>query len=546
MSGTGAVLSPAAVSGVRAEPPARPASAAGLRRATPAEVAGFAIMVLGMFMALLDIQIVAASLQPIAGGLSASRDEITWVQTSYLVAEIVMIPLSGWLSRALSTRWLYTIAAVGFTLASVACGLAWTITSIVVFRAIQGFFGGALIPLVFSTAFILFPGRRRAAASAIIGLIATIAPTFGPTLGGWITEAWSWRWLFFINVLPGMAIAIFVPLLLRFDRPQWRLLRQVDGWGVLALAIFLAGLQYVLEEGPRHDWFGDRSVRTLAWAAGGAAVIFFWRSFTARFPVVDLRSLADRNFALGCTFSFVLGLGLFGAVYLTPVYLAEVRGYSSLQIGLAVMTTGLFQFLSVPIAAGLARVVDLRLMLAFGFAAFAWGLYLLTPVTADWGWRELFWPQAVRGFALMFCILPANSLALGGLPADRLKVAAGLYNLMRTLGGAIGIALSLTMLTQRTNLHFFRMAETLTAADPALQAALPRLAERFMERGMEAAAAEHAALQHLRDVALREANVQTFSDIFLLGALVFAATALLTPFVRRFSLNAPAETATAE
>uniref|UniRef100_UPI00374DFA19 DHA2 family efflux MFS transporter permease subunit n=1 Tax=Undibacterium sp. TaxID=1914977 RepID=UPI00374DFA19 len=293
---------------------------------THAKIFAFATMCVGMFIALLDIQIVSASLRDIGGGLSAGVDETVWVQTSYLIAEIIVIPLSGWMSRVVSTRWLFSLSAAGFTLASLLCGTAWNIQSMIAFRAMQGFLGGSMIPLVFTTAFAFFQGKQRVIAAATIGALSSLAPTLGPTVGGWITDNYSWHWLFFINLLPGLFITIAVPMLVRIDKPNFSLLRGADYLGMAMMAVFLGCLEYTLEEGPRFDWFGDDTILLTAWLSGLAAVGFIWRSMTHEQPVVDLRALKDRNFALGCAFSFMSGVGIFATIYLTPLFLGRVRG----------------------------------------------------------------------------------------------------------------------------------------------------------------------------------------------------------------------------
>ncbi len=346
---------------------------------------GFMAMVLGMFMAILDIQIVSASISEIQAGLAASPDEASWVQTSYLIAEIVMIPLSGWLSRLLSTRVLFVGSALGFTLFSLACAWASSLGEMVVFRAAQGFIGGAMIPTVFATTFLLFPGEKRTQMSVLIGLTATMAPTIGPTLGGWLTDQYSWHWLFLINVPVGLVVAGAVWTCLDIDKPDWSLRRNFDLFGLVLMASFLGALEYVLEEGNRWDWFQDE---TIAWCGVIAVVaggLFFWRMLTRRDPLVELRAFANANFAFGSLFSFVLGLGLYGSVYLVPLFLGRVRGYDSLQIGETMFVTGAAMFLSAPIAGQLARVVDLRVMLAVGLVMFGSGLWWMANLTVDFG-----------------------------------------------------------------------------------------------------------------------------------------------------------------
>src|SRR5437016_1524577 len=318
-------------------------------RIEPRRLITFLVMTFGMFMAILDIQIVSASLTEIQAGLSASSDEISWVQTAYLIAEVVMIPLSGFLSRALGTRTLFAISAAGFTAASLMCGLSTSIGEMIVWRAIQGFIGGGMIPTVFATAYLIFPGRQ-AVITPLIGLVATLAPTIGPTVGGYLTDALSWHWLFFINVVPGIAVTVATLILVDFDKPDLRLLEHFDWWGLLSMAGFLGALEYVLEEGPRNDWLQDDTIALFAAISAVSAVAFFTRVLTARQPIVDLTAFANRNFALGSLFYFVHGLGLYGLTYLYPVYLAQIRGYNALMIGETMFVSGLAMFLTAPLA----------------------------------------------------------------------------------------------------------------------------------------------------------------------------------------------------
>jgi DHA2 family multidrug resistance protein len=518
--------------GARRAPPAASASPAELPTLT--KVIAFATMCLGFFIALLDIQIVSASLRDIGGGLSAGTDETAWVQTSYLIAEIVVIPLSGWLSRVMSTRWLFCVSAAGFTITSLLCGWAWDIESMIAFRALQGFLGGSMIPTVFTTAFIYFAGHQRVIAAATIGSIASLAPTLGPTVGGWITDNYSWHWLFFINLVPGIFIAVVVPILVRIDRPDLSLLRRADYLGMVLMALFLGSLQYTLEEGPRWGWFADHTIRTTAWIAALAGTGFLWRSLTHPDPVVDLRALKIRNFALGCFFSFVAGVGIFATIYLTPLFLGRVRDFSALQIGMAVLSTGLFQLSAIPVYTFLARRVDLRWLMMFGFACFALSMWYFAPITHDWGWRELLLPQALRGFSQQFAVAPAVTLGLGSLAPERLKLASGLFNLMRNLGGAIGIAACGTILNDRTNLHFLRLAEHLTTANPAVADLLQRVTtSASAAAGGDVEQGHAAALALLRSLVWREAQTQTFADAFLAIMVCLALATLMVPLMRK-------------
>ncbi len=431
-------------------------------RIDPARLIAFLAMCFGMFMAFLDIQVVSASLSEIQAGLSASSDEITWVQTSYLMAEVVAIPLSGFLSRALGTRIMFSVAAAGFTVASLMCGFTSSMNEMIVWRAIQGFIGGGMVPTVFASAYIIFPRSRMNVVVPMIGLIATLAPTIGPTVGGYLTDTLSWHWLFFINVVPGIIVTIAALTLIDFDRPNFSLFETFDWVGLMSMASFLGALEYVLEDGPRYDWFDDSTIALMAVISAISAVVFLARVLTARSPIVDLGAFLDRNFALGSMFSFVLGIGLYGLTYLYPVYLGEIRGYDALMIGKTMFVSGAAMFLAAPLVGRLVTIVDPRLLLAAGFLIFGLSNWQATYLTSDWDFAQLFVPQVLRGFGLMLAIVPITNVALGTLTPDRLKNASGLFNLTRNLGGAVGLAALNTVLNDRTDLHLARLHDAIT------------------------------------------------------------------------------------
>ncbi len=493
----------------------------------------FGVMCVGFFISLLDIQIVSASLRDIGGGLSASQDEVAWVQTSYLIAEIIVIPLSGYLARVMSTRWLFSVSAAGFTLTSLLCGWAWDIQSMIAFRALQGFLGGSMIPTVFTTAFAFFPGKRVVVAAATVGALASLAPTLGPTVGGWITDNFSWHWLFFVNLVPGVFVTVVVAMMVRIDKPDLSLIRNADYLGVALLATFLGCLQYALEEGPRWEWFEDEAILASTLVAAVAGVGFVWRSLTYANPIVDLTALKNRNFALGCFFSFVTGVGIFSTIYLTPLFLGRVRGFSALDIGISVFSTGVFQILSIPVYTMFARRFDLRWLMMFGLALFGLSMWSFTPITHDWGWRELLLPQGLRGFAQQFAVAPTVTLTLGGLTPAKLKLASGLFNLMRNLGGAIGIAACGTILNDRTNLHFLRLAEHLNATNTAMLSTLRAVEARGARIVGDVGHAHAAGLRQLWSLTYREAQTMTFADAFLGLAVCFAVVTAMVPLMRK-------------
>jgi DHA2 family multidrug resistance protein len=487
----------------------------------------FGIMAFGQFMALLDIQIVAASLNSIQSGLSAGPDEIAWVQTAYLMAEIVMIPLAAFLSQALSTRWLFTASAVLFTLSSLLCGMAWSITSMTVFRAIQGFVGGAMVPTVFATGFTLFTGKQRAMIPAILGVVSTLAPTLGPTVGGWITSSLSWHWLFFINVVPGAFIAIALPILGKVDEPNLAMLKRIDWLHVASIAIFLGCLQYVLEEGPRHQWFEDQTIQTVAWISFVGFLVFMERSFFAIHPVVRLESFRHRSFAFASGLNLIIGFGLYAATYLVPIFLGRVRGYDSLEIGTTVFVSGVFMTFGAPLAARLTTVLDQRIVMSFGFALFGLSCWLFSGITSNWGFWELLPAQALRGFSILLCIVPSVGMALNGLPPAELKYGSGVFNLMRNLGGAIGIATVNTWLQDYGRIHGERLGEAMSRAGTG---ALAQATQRIASFTSDAHHAQQVVVGELTQFITREAITLAFSDVFLLMAGLYALGVLLVPF----------------
>jgi len=509
---------------------ARSPETVGDDRIEPRRLIAFLAMVFGMFMAILDIQIVSASLTEIQAGLAASSSEIAWVQTAYLIAEVVMIPLSGFLSRALGTRILFSVSAAGFTAASLMCGLSTSINEMILWRLVQGFIGGAMIPTVFATSFMIFPRSRMGLITPLIGLVATLAPTIGPTVGGYLTDTLSWHWLFFINIVPGIAVTLVTFALIDFDRPDFKLFEHFDWPGLVFMAGFLGALEYVLEEGPRNDWFGDDTVLICAWASGLSAIAFLARVLSAREPIVDLRAFTDRNFALGSLFSFVLGIGLYGLTFLYPIYLAQIRGYNALMIGETMFVSGLAMFATAPVAGQLMNRLDPRIMLLVGFLFFAVGTWWMTYLTKDWDFWELFWPQIFRGVGLMLAFIPINNISLGTLPQERVKNASGLYNLTRNLGGAVGLAVLTTILNDRTDLHLARLHDAVTWSRPQALEMLDTLTMRFQSYGSDAQA---MALKQLTLLAHREGVVMAFADVFFLLTILFAGLGLLAIIMKK-------------
>jgi DHA2 family multidrug resistance protein len=489
----------------------------------------FLIMVFGMFMSILDIQIVSASLTEIQAGLSASSTEVSWVQTAYLIAEVIAIPLSGFLSRALGTRLLFAISAFGFTVSSFLCGFATSIEQMIVWRALQGFLGAGMIPTVFASAYTVFPRSKFHIVGPIIGLVATLAPTIGPTVGGIITDALSWHWLFFINVVPGIGITLGVLALVDFDQPNFALLERFDWWGLGFMAAFLGSLEYVLEEGPQYEWLQDTSVAVCAAICAVAGVAFFWRVLSVEEPIVDIRTFTNRNFGVGCLISFCVGIGLYGLTYIYPRYLAEVRGYSALMIGETMFVSGATMFLTAPIVGRLMQKFDMRYIIAAGLIIFALGSWQMTWITRDYDFYELLLPQILRGIGMMFAMVPTNNIALGTLPPERVKNASGLFNLTRNLGGAVGLALINQVLNERTDLHISRLQERVTWGNATATETLNMFTQRL--QGMGDAAL--MAMKQLSQIVHRQAVVMSYGDAFFILTLFYLGLSLLVMLLKK-------------
>ena len=489
---------------------------------------GFAGMVIGQFMAILDIQIVASSLPQIQAGLGASADQISWIQTAYLIPEVVMIPLSGYLSRLWGTRNVFLISCAGFLIMSVATGLATSIEVMIPFRALQGFVGGAMIPTVFAVVFTAFPPEKRITASVVMGLIVTLAPTVGPTLGGHLTEALSWRWLFFINVVPGMLSLFLVWRYARFDKGDPSLKSGFDWWGLGLMAAFLMSLQFVLEEGSKNDWFADDLILLLMVVAAVSGPAFIWRTLVYYNPIVELRAFLNRNFTVGVVMTFMVGVALFGGTFLLPVFLGRVRHYSPSEIGTTMLVTGLAMFATAPFAGRLVRKVDPRILMFGGFMLCAWGMWDARVVTDEWGFWQFAGVQAMRGAGSMIAMIASQQVTMSTLPPSMVKGASGLVNLFRNVGGAFGLAFLNTSLTTNTAAHMAELTSGISQANSGMQEMLAGLTERLGG----SIDPEGAAMKAMYGILQQQATTLAFGDAFAVLGIGCAIAACVTLLAR--------------
>jgi DHA2 family multidrug resistance protein len=496
------------------------------------QLIGFMAMSVGMFMAILDIQIVASSLGPLQQGLNTTPGEIVWVQTSYLIAEVIVIPLTGYLTKLLSTRILFSIAAAGFTLLSLLCALASGIDVMIVFRFLQGIFGGVMIPSVFATGFSIFPKSQIPKVSVVIGLLATSAPTLGPIIGGYLTERFSWEFIFLLNIIPGVIITLIIFFLVDFDRPNPNLAYNFDLFGLICLVIFLGCLQYVLENGSFEGWFASTKIIYLTSISAIAGILLIYNELTANNPILDLTAFRDLNFTLGCIFSFIIGFAIFSSVYMIPFFLNYVAEMNAWNIGITMMVFGGFQFLSAPIAGGLYNLnIDGRIILAAGVLMFSLGSYLNSFLTIESGYYMLFLPQAIRGLALMFCFIPINDIALGTIASTKLQNASGLYNLMRNLGGAVGLALINTYLVNHIKKASIIFSSQLNIDNLLQQESLMELfSNLFLNYSTESLTGMHSFMS---EFIYKESIVVTVNNIFICLSVFFMIILVLIPFTHK-------------
>jgi MFS transporter, DHA2 family, multidrug resistance protein len=480
---------------------------------------------LGAFMAVLNIQIVNASLADIQGAIGAGIDDGGWISTSYLIAEIVVIPLSGWLAQVFSVRIYLLTNAVLFLAFSVACAFAQDLPQMIGLRALQGFSGGVLIPMAFTLIITLLPKAKQPVGLALFALSATFAPAIGPTIGGYLTENWGWQYIFYVNLAPGALMIGMLWFSLDAKPMKLSLLRQGDWPGVITMAIGLGALQTVLEEGNKDDWFGSSFIVRLSVIAAVALALFLWIELTSEKPLLNLRLLARRNFGFGILANFLLGIALYGSVFILPVYLSRIQGYNAEQIGMVLAWTGLPQLILIPLVPRLMKRFDPRLVIGVGFALFAASNFMNIYMTTDYGTDQLFWPNVVRAAGQALVFAPLSAVATAGIEAENAGSASGLFNMMRNLGGAVGIAVLQTFLTKREQYHSNVLMQSVSLLEQATRTRIEALTQYFVSHGViDRADASHRAFVAIGNIVQKQAFILAFSDTFyLLGAVLIVA-----------------------
>jgi DHA2 family multidrug resistance protein len=487
---------------------------------------GFFAMVVGQFMAMLDIQIVASSLPQIQAGISASADEVSWIQSAYLIPEVVMIPLSGYLSRLWGTQRVFMVSCAGFVVMSVLTGLSSNIDTMIVTRALQGFIGGAMIPTVFAIAFTAFPLERRVTATTIMGLIVTLAPTIGPTLGGHLTELLSWRWLFFINIVPGILVLVLVGRYGNFDRGDPSLAQGFDWFGLAAMAIFLMSMEVVLQDGAKNNWVADDKILWLTVVTVISGVVFVWRQLSYWQPIMQLKVFADRNFTIGICINFANGATIFGGTFLIPLFLGRVQQFSSAQVGTTMLVSGVTMMMVAPIAGRVVRRYDPRISMVLGLLIAAIGVWPGHAITKDWGFWNFAWLQALRSFGVMLAMIGSQMLAMSTLAPQLIKSASGILNLARNTGGAVGLAVLSSALSSQTAEHMNDLTSRVSIASTQAQGMLAGLSLRMA--GLGVPDPQGAARKAFDFMIAQDATVLAFGDGFAMLAVGCVAAACVS------------------
>jgi len=480
---------------------------------------------LGAFMAVLNIQIVNASLADIQGAIGAGIDDGGWISTSYLIAEIVVIPLSGWLAQVFSIRIYLLTNAILFLVLSAACALAQDLPQMIVLRAVQGFTGGVLIPMAFTLIITLLPRGKQPVGLALFALSATFAPAIGPTIGGYLTENFGWQYIFYVNLAPGAIMVGMLWYSLDAKPMKLSLLSEGDWAGIITMAIGLSALQTVLEEGNKDDWFGSPFIVKLSVIAVIALTVFLIIELTVNKPLLNLRLLVRRNFGFGMLANFLLGVALYGSVFILPQYLSRIQGYNAEQIGTVLAWTGLPQLVLIPLVPRLMQKFDARIIIGIGFVLFAGSNFMNIFMTTDYAADQLLWPNVVRAIGQALVMAPLSAVSTAGIEPENAGSASGLFNMMRNLGGAVGIALLQTVLTKREQYHSNVLMQSVSVFEQATRTRMEQLTQYFINHGvLDRADATHRAYVAIGHIVQKQAYILAFSDTFyLLGAALIVA-----------------------
>ena len=502
------------------------------------------LLIIGVMLAvvleILDTSIVNVALPSMMGSLGATVDEIAWVVTSYIIANVIVIPMTSWLAARFGRRRYFVASILVFTAASFLCGSARSLPELVAFRVIQGMGGGALLAVAQALIVEIFPAQRQGTGQAVFGIGAMLGPSLGPTVGGWITDQWAWPWIFWVNVPLGIAAAIlcwrFMP---RTQPGMQRRVDRVDWLGVALLIVGIAALQILLERGNQLDWFDSGLLRVLALTSVAALTWFVVHELRTPHPIVDLRVFRHRMLVVGCTYGTAMGIGLYGCIFLFPLFTQQILHWTSWQAGLGVLPSSIATALMMPVAGRLLWKVGGAPIFGLGLATFLPTLWGMSQWTAQSGYWDLFWPQVGRGVSMGLMFVPLSTATLRLLPPQDVLQAAGLYNLFRQVGGSLGIAALATLLDHRAVLHGAHLAENVTVFSDPARFRLDAIASGLAARGLDPAQAQEGALQVLSGVVAQQSSVLAFRDCFLAIFVLFVLLAPLVPLLRHARPGGP-------
>lgn len=489
---------------------------------------------IGAFMAILNIQITNASLLDIEGGIGTGADNGAWISTSYLIGEIVVIPLTGYLSQVFSFRRYMIVSTFLFALFSAACAFAHDLGSMIAMRGLQGFAGGVLIPMAFTMIVTKLPKPQQPIGLAMFALAVTFAPAIGPTIGGYLTENYGWQTIFFINIIPSAVMIVALWFTLERAKMQLGLLREGDWAGIVTMAIGLSALQTMLEEGNKNDWFESSYIVNLAIVAVLFLSVFIWLELTVKKPLVDLRLLRNRNFGIGTVANMLVGFALFGSVFVLPQYLGQVQHYNAEQIGFVLAWTGLPQLLLIPLVPRLMTRFDVRYIAIIGIVLFAISCFMNIEMSLDYSGDQFFWPNVVRAIGQALVLTPLATISTLEIAPKDAANASGLFNMLRNLAGAVGTASLATIITKREQFHSNIIGQSVTTFRDDVRQRLDDLTRYFMAHGVtDSALAHHKAIVALGQTVKRQALVMAFSDTFAVIGVMLAIAAVVLVFARK-------------
>jgi DHA2 family multidrug resistance protein len=493
------------------------------------------------FMEILDTTVVNVSLPHIAGSLSATIDESTWALTSYLVANAIILPLTGWLANYFGRKRLLMMSVGGFTAASFLCGLAPNLEMLVLFRIIQGMTGGALQPLSQAVLLEAFPPHERGKAMGFWGLGIVVAPILGPVVGGWLTDSYSWRWVFYINIPVGIASIVMTRLFIHDPPYIQRRSQTIDYYGIGLLAVGIGALQLLLDKGQEEDWFASGSMQVAAALAVAGIAAFIVRELKVEHPVVDLRVFRVRTYTTGVFLMTVLGFVLYGSLVLLPILLQTLLGYPSLQAGIAMAPRGMGSFIAMPVVGTILGRVGARRLLALGLVGGASTLFWLGQLNLSAGYWDIFWPQFIQGMSLGLIFVPLTTISMDPIPRENMGNATSLFNLMRNIGGSMGIAASTTWLYRGAQEYTGRLGAHVTPYDAPARSFLDAMRRSFMASGADFATATARARAAAFGLVSRQASMLSFIAVFRFLALMFILLLPLILLMRSPKSRGPAQ-----